>query len=85
MAVREKKVVRYECSDGAMFDDKLDAEIHEGESELKAVCERHGYSPSLDRTALFSTLLDQAEEFRAALDAYLRPLSVKRAQQTQGQ
>ena len=81
----EKTVTQYECSDGETFTDKLDAEIHEGRVGLKSVCDKHGYSSShFDRDDLCILLVQHATEFRDALTAYVVPLSVKRARESQG-
>ncbi len=44
MPITERKTTLYTCSDGQSFEDKLDAEIHEGRLTIRAVADKHGYS-----------------------------------------
>ena len=85
MAITQTTAVRYTCSDGTTFDDKLDAELHEAKLGLKKVCDEHGYSaPSFSRELLFGLLLENAPAFRVALDAYVRALVAKRTAEATG-
>lgn len=68
-AVEIATVVRFICSDGREWKDKEQADVHQAEINLRAVCDRHGYSGSTSRSALFSVLRENTGDFRDALDA----------------
>lgn len=85
MAIRSETVTVFVCSDGESFKDRLDAEVHEGVVLLREVCDRHGYSsPNFGREDLFALLRDHAEDFRDALDAYVKAVAARRAREASG-
>lgn len=66
MPITEETVTVYKCSDGSTHTDKLDAQIHEADVTIKALCNVHGYS-GMDREALYSFIRENAEELYMAL------------------
>lgn len=78
--ITAETTVKYTCSDGTELLNKLDAELHEADLALKAVCDKHGYSAeSFTRGDLYRMLLEHAADFGTVLAGYLSAAAAKRA------
>lgn len=76
--ITEKTVTQYECSDGVKFTDRLDAEIHEAEYEIRALCDKYGYSGMSSRS-MGDVLIEAVDFFAAPLGRLASARSAKRA------
>lgn len=82
--IKEDIVTQYTCSDGSRHLNRPDAEVHEAELALKAVCDEHGYSGSFTRTTLFEMLREHASDFAPAINAYYCAVEAKKASLASG-
>ena len=74
----EKTVTQYECSDGETFNDKLDAEIHEAGYEIRALCDKYGYS-GMSKSSMCDVLIEAVDFFAAPIGRLANAREVKRA------
>ncbi len=80
MPVTREMVPKFTCSDGLEFLDELDANVHEAEVRLRAVCDTFGYSsPSFGRADLYVLLVEHAVEFAPAISAYVTAVEARTA------
>mgnify|MGYP003442972662 FL=1 len=76
--ITEKTVTQYECSDGETFTDKLDAEIHAAEYEIRSLCDKYGYSGMSSRS-MGDVLIEAVDFFAAPIGRLANAREVKRA------